>query len=317
MKDLYAGHFTLVEDVPILAVGQRSGDDVMALVRPAYPAKRAVFSIWADVPEGGVCKLVATFELATGRHTSRYTMIEMVGSQRFKSTLNQECEEGRVNEDEFRSEWPIHTIGLRIRASAGVVVKAVGVTYYDVPSMVPAELSQKRGIQEIGVPLYSQRDEPLEVQRYTCCPTAVAMVVAREQPGFSPMQAINLCRDLTPQSYGTSYGNWTGAALVLSRMLSRFHGVVSMPDISYLEHEVSQGRAPIVTLQWSEGELPGAPIPQSGGHLVVVRGFTPGGGIVVNDPAFTRAQGIRRVYPRHAFASCWAKKGNITITSIG
>jgi hypothetical protein len=52
-------------------------------------------------------------------------------------------------------------------------------------------------------------------------------------------------------------------------------------------------------------ELPGAPIEHSGGHLVVVRGLTPDGWVLTNDPAAKSRIGVCRRYPVEAFSRAW------------
>src|SRR5690606_35516336 len=62
---------------------------------------------------------------------------------------------------------------------------------------------------------------------------------------------------------------------------------------------------PVITSQsFKEHELPGAGY-STGGHIMVVRGFTPEGDVIANDPAAPTDEGVRRVYPRAAFEDVW------------
>jgi hypothetical protein len=56
------------------------------------------------------------------------------------------------------------------------------------------------------------------------------------------------------------------------------------------------------------GELSGAPVSASNGHLVVIVGFTAAGDPVVNDPAANTAAGVRHVYDRAEFENAWLPK---------
>jgi hypothetical protein len=58
-------------------------------------------------------------------------------------------------------------------------------------------------------------------------------------------------------------------------------------------------------LGWKVGELSGAPIPSSEGHLMVLVGFDAKGNPVMNDPAAPTDAGVRRTYPRAAFEKLW------------
>jgi hypothetical protein len=46
----------------------------------------------------------------------------------------------------------------------------------------------------------------------------------------------------------------------------------------------------------------------SNGHLVVVRGFTKAGDVVVNDPAARTRAGVRRTYDRGQFEDAWLQR---------
>ena len=52
--------------------------------------------------------------------------------------------------------------------------------------------------------------------------------------------------------------------------------------------------------------MPGAPISQTAGHLIVLRGFDKRGDAIVNDPAAPTNAEVRRVYPRAALENAWS-----------
>jgi hypothetical protein len=56
--------------------------------------------------------------------------------------------------------------------------------------------------------------------------------------------------------------------------------------------------------------LPGAPLAQSDGHILVVRGFDARGDVIVNDPA-QPASGTCTIAP--AFARCWLDHGGVAL----
>ncbi len=64
----------------------------------------------------------------------------------------------------------------------------------------------------------------------------------------------------------------------------------------------------VISYSWRAGELPGAPLPHSDGHLVVLRGFTENGDCAINDPA---AHGVRAVYPRRAIEAIWQRNNGL------
>jgi hypothetical protein len=80
-------------------------------------------------------------------------------------------------------------------------------------------------------------------------------------------------------------------------------------SLADLEAEILAGRPAIASIRWQPGQLDGAPLPRSSGHLLVVKGFTQSGDVVVNDPAVSPGQ-IERVYKRRQFHDAWLKRGS-------
>jgi hypothetical protein len=54
-----------------------------------------------------------------------------------------------------------------------------------------------------------------------------------------------------------------------------------------------------------DNDLDGAPISKSGGHLLVISGFTAGGDVLVADPAAPTRATVRRTYRRAQFERDW------------
>lgn len=108
-------------------------------------------------------------------------------------------------------------------------------------------------------------------------------------------------------TYDATYdgaGNWPfntayAAEHGLDAYVTRFY------SLSQIERWV-QARVPIaISIAFAPGELPGAPISSTAGHLLVVRGFTRTGNPIVNDPAAGNDAGVRIVYPRSALERAW------------
>mgnify|MGYP000664763520 FL=1 len=79
-----------------------------------------------------------------------------------------------------------------------------------------------------------------------------------------------------------------------------------LSDVAELEAWVAAGVPVAVSVSYNL--LRGQPRDRSDGHLVVVRGFTDAGAVVVNDPGTGRD--IRRVFPRENLARAWAVSGH-------
>ncbi len=68
---------------------------------------------------------------------------------------------------------------------------------------------------------------------------------------------------------------------------------------------IAAGIPLVASISFGAGELAGAPISSTNGHLLVIVGFTAAGDVVVNDPAARPASGVRRTYDRGQFEDAW------------
>jgi len=84
--------------------------------------------------------------------------------------------------------------------------------------------------------------------------------------------------------------------------------VTRLRSLREAETFVAAGIPLVASVSWAAGELSGAPVSASNGHLVVIVGFTATGDPVVNDPAAKTAAGVRHVYDRAEFENAWLPK---------
>ena len=83
-----------------------------------------------------------------------------------------------------------------------------------------------------------------------------------------------------------------------------------------VERYVQAGVPVIASIKVAAGELDGTPYRSTDGHLLVVRGFTAGGDVIVNDPD-GRPGAIRRVYRRDQFEHVWQHGSDGVVYIIG
>ena len=107
------------------------------------------------------------------------------------------------------------------------------------------------------------------------------------------------------------YGNWA-FNVALAGSLGLRAEIVRCESFRLVEDEILAGRPVVISHRWSAGELTGAPVTSTDGHLMVVRGFTPEGDVAVNDPAADprRGDSIGRVYRRAEIAHTWLEHGD-------
>lgn len=161
---------------------------------------------------------------------------------------------------------------------------------------------------ELAVPERSQMDY-LPGGSGWCSPTSTSMVM-EYWANVTGNQSLNQtvpdaaagCNDFVYD--GT--GNWPfntayAAGFGLEGFVTRFQ------SMSQVEQWVAAGVPVVIGISFSTGQLTGAPISSTAGHLILVRGFDAAGNPICNDPAADRTKGqvVRIVYNRTELSTCW------------
>jgi hypothetical protein len=105
------------------------------------------------------------------------------------------------------------------------------------------------------------------------------------------------------------FGNWARAVqrageLGLDGWLQRFR------HWDQIKAQIAQGHPVIASIAFKRGEFPSAVIPRTNGHLIVIRGFTESGDVIVNDPA-SREKGNGVIYKADELANAWFGHGGV------
>jgi hypothetical protein len=152
-----------------------------------------------------------------------------------------------------------------------------------------------------------------------CSPTSLTMLLAywldrTGAPQLAPFaDPQSVAEIVAPAVYDSAYqgtGNWPfNTAFATTLGLEGF--VVQLRDLSDLAQWLAAGVPVVASIAWQPGELDGAPVGHSNGHLVVVLGIAASGDVIVNDPAADprRAESVRRIYPREQFSKAWRHSG--------
>jgi hypothetical protein len=102
-------------------------------------------------------------------------------------------------------------------------------------------------------------------------------------------------------------GNWpfnTAYAAVLTG-----EGFVTrLRNLREAQRFIAAGIPVVASVAFGRGELDGAPISSTNGHLMVIVGFRANGDVVVNDPAASTRAGVRRTYDRGQFEDAWLQR---------
>lgn len=160
----------------------------------------------------------------------------------------------------------------------------------------------------IDVPKRSQMVEDEAIRGDICSATSLAMVLEH----YGVKKTTREVADGVYDHEAKIYGNWplnTAYAAIAGMKVAYVAHFRSLAD---LEAEIAAGRPVIISHRWKEGELTGAPVAASKGHLIVVVGFTETGDVVVNDPAAHTDKGedVRRNYPRREIYHTWLENAS-------
>jgi Peptidase_C39 like family len=173
----------------------------------------------------------------------------------------------------------------------------------------------------LDVPRYSQMSHPGHSPQYGgggeawCSPTSTAMVLGYygtlPAPGTYAWVGAGHTDPWVDQAARATYdaayegtGNWPfNTAFAASLAGDAF--VTRLEDLRAAERYVAAGIPLVASISFASGELTGAPISATAGHLLVIVGFTSTGDVVVNDPASRSRSGVRRVYDRAELEAAW------------
>jgi hypothetical protein len=182
-----------------------------------------------------------------------------------------------------------------------------------------------RAAVDLQVPTYSQELHREHYPQFDgggeawCSPTSTAMVLSYWGIGPSAADLAGITPPIDPMVdfaaqhvYDDAYngcGNWSFNVAYAARFgLEGF--VTRLRSLAEAELFLAAGIPLVASVSFSEDELTGAGYGTQG-HLLVVRGFTTSGDVVVNDPASHRIPDngeVCVVYDRAEFENAWVPK---------
>lgn len=144
-----------------------------------------------------------------------------------------------------------------------------------------------------------------------CSPASLSMVMAYWAARTGEVEldrgVPEVARGVYDDAYG-GWGNWPFNTAYASQ-LGLKAAVSRLGAVEQAERWVSAGVPLVASIAWDNERpgqgLSGALLTRSDGHLLVVRGFTASGDVIVNDPAASSDTGVRRVYERREFSRAW------------
>jgi hypothetical protein len=155
----------------------------------------------------------------------------------------------------------------------------------------------------LDVPRRSQVQEATDPGSI-CSPTSLSMVLEFHGVNRTTREVCEGVYDHAEKIYG----NWPLNTAYAHKVGGFEAFVARLGGLEEIEEEISAGRPVVLSHRWGPGDLDGAPIAASDGHLIVVVGFTAEGDVVANDPA-SKPDGVRRTYRRRQLWTTFLERG--------
>jgi cell wall-associated NlpC family hydrolase len=261
----------------------------------------------AELPPGSRLELAVQVRLERS-WSSWYSLGTALGlparRMELRSAGAQEDAHGLVVADTLKLKSPASALRFRLLLAASgrpVVVRQAALTVC-APS-APAEpppFHPGPWVRRLKVRGRSQAVAPEAYRNDICSPTSLSAVLEYWGVDRKTVDMAERVRDRTTGEFG----NWTfnmaaAGALGLDGLVAR------LDSLDDLAAEIASGRPVVVSLTFGPGGLPGAPLSETKGHLMVVTGFTRNGDVIVMDPAGRTARSTSRVYGRREFHRAW------------
>lgn len=208
------------------------------------------------------------------------------------TSLSPEHEGIRVDVDVIRAQQPFD----------GIEIFAPNVEFeliaFAAPIRTRASLPYAGDAFVLDVPARSQYSEDAN-QRGWCSPASLSMIHAYHGIDQSVAQT---ARAVFDRAYNGT-GNWS-LNVAYSGSLGFRAAVAHFRNLDHAARLIERNLPLAISYSWSGGELTGAPLEHSDGHLAVLCGFTRDGDCAVNDPA---APNVRVVYGRSQLERLWQR----------
>jgi hypothetical protein len=301
-------------------------------VQPGFALTELIPSWQAGTPRDSWVEVKVRGRAADGRTSSWDTMARWTTSEKQvrRTTLDAQTDDlGRVNVDTWRApdgltSWQVQVTLLRADGTRiGVSLQRVGAVASRLPTRT--DVTTSRPSRHVGttldVPTYSQMIHRGHSPEWGgggqawCSPTSTSMVLGFHDAlppatqyrwvgsGHPDPWVDHAARKVYDHGYDGA-GNWAfNTAWAGTRVGTAY--VTRLRNLRPVERLVAGGVPVVVSVRFGSGDLTGAPISSTNGHLLVVVGFRRNGNVVVNDPAASTNAGVRRVYDRDQFEDVW------------
>ena len=330
-----AGSLTLARPIghrTVAGVRYAYGRWSSAWLSPGQSFTELVPSWTARTPAGSWIQVLVRARDSQGRLSSYKDLGRWTSNDRWlrrTSAGSQADALARVATDTLVAQPDVRLTGYQVRVQLmrrpghrGPTLTSVSAVVSSFPAARPPTSAPRSSASvSLAVPGYSQMIHRGQNPQYGgggeawCSPTSLAMVLGYYGRLPAPStyrwvtasyadRWVNQVARLTYDYRYAGTGNWPfNTAVGANRVADAF--VTRLPSLRVAERFLRSGIPLIVSIRFGRGQLAGAPISSSPGHLVVLAGLTAGGNPVVMDPAAPTDATVRRIYDRAQFERAW------------
>lgn len=331
------GRVRIADPVETRSLGGHSYDVgrwVSPWSEPGFALTELIASWHAATPGNSLVEVQVRGRTGDGTLTSWDSLARWAATDRHvrrTSVPGQGDDLADVNVDTWRvpggaTAWQLRVNLLRV-GGASPSLRAIGATSSrlpdvdDVATSAPGVASGPDHVV-LDLPRYSQMVHSGHYPQWGgggqawCSPTSTSMVLGYYDALPRP-RAYSWVPDGHPQpwvdhaarsTFDHSYdgtGNWPFNTAYAAPLAGGPSFVTRLRSLREAERFVAAGIPLVASISFGSGELDGAPIAGTNGHLLVIAGFTESGDVVVHDPAAAQNSGVRRTYDRGQFEDAW------------
>jgi len=167
----------------------------------------------------------------------------------------------------------------------------------------------------LAVPKCSQMVYP-DGGEVWCSPTSTSMVLGYWGWMPGPCEPrVRATKDGVFDWVYDGHGNWPfNTAFAAAQGMEGY--VARFTSLAQAEPWIAAGVPVVMSIAWKKGDLTGATIPSTNGHLLVLVGFDSNGNPIINDPAAASDAAVRVTYLRSEFEPLWLSSSGGTVYLI-
>jgi hypothetical protein len=306
------------------------GEATSPEITTAFTYKEAIASWNATTPAGSWVEV--QFRAQYGTRWSKWYVLGIWASDdstiRRHSVQTQGDSDGFVAVDTFVSSAKKATtnkfqLKLRLFSTNGSSAPSVRNASVAYSTSAPKKAGVSTGNPDnwntlVDIPECSQMVYP-DGGEVWCSPTSTSMVLGYwSGGGEDPVSCEARVRAAVEGVYDWIYdghGNWPFNTAYAATQGHEGY-VARFTSLAKVEEYVAAGVPVIMSIAWGKGELTGASIDSTNGHLFVLVGFDSSGNPIVNDPASPDDASVQRTYLRSELELLWLQASGGTVYLI-